>query len=55
MAFIHNQLAVFRDEIIHNTPASEALDHCDIDDTSRLAHASTNLADTSLWQLEKAV
>jgi len=35
--------AISGDQIIHNAPASKALDHRDVDDASRLAHASTNL------------
>jgi hypothetical protein len=38
MTFIHNQLAISGDQILHNAPASKALDHRDVDDASRLAH-----------------
>src|SRR5438270_13751963 len=55
VAFIHNELPVFCDEIIHNAPVSEALNHGDINDASRLAHASTNLADAVLRQIEEAL
>src|SRR5262245_53202942 len=55
MALIHNQLAVFGNQIINNAAASEALDHGDVDDASRLAHASANLADPVLRHTEEVL
>ena len=54
-AFIHNELPVFCDEIIHNAPVSEALNPGDINDACRLAHASANLADAVLRQIEETL
>jgi hypothetical protein len=53
MAFIDNELPVFCDQIIHNAPVSEALNHGDINDAGRLAYASANLANAVLRQTEK--